>query len=783
MKKKKAECFIKYKFYFNTAILMSLLITMLTTTNYAVAQTWKQAIDSSTISQRHLVLCISRDSIPDTVFNYISSKLTSQDTILTFLQNNIVISTSDSIRRVVLLDSLVGYNGISYVGNFYSYLGESNFYIGDELAVILPDRADSAAIGSWLSSKGYKINKSLGENEYFSTYYAISQSALSIFTTVDSIALLWGGDSVVVSPNFIYSIAQFSDPNYGNQWGVYNTGSGPYGGINDADGDVQEAWDITNGCSDIKVAILDDGVDLQHEDISANLVQGHTAFSVYDDPAYGNRDGDISREPFPHHGNYTVDIHGTECAGVVGAVKDNGFGIVGVANGCKIMPIKVGHTDLYSIGSKSSYYTISAFYDGIVWAADHGADVISLSIQFVINDDIVKKGILYAKEHGRKGLGCSIVISSGNDNSTKEYFPAGYNQPNTDFNDFLFIAGGSNQCDSRWRNGACGYSVNYSGSNFGNTLDFVAPAQDIFTTDRMGSRKYSYNNVEYDDEGNYTLQSGTSFSAPYIAGIIALIYSCQPTLKPAEVKKIIASTCDKVGGYTYSTVSGHPYGIWNNEMGYGRVNARAAVEQAATLYFDDYLWLYNHLNYFAKKKIIAGDGVRPTGSHGPVPIYLSATPTTDITFRAGEEVALLPGFEVIGDAQPNVGFSAYIDNDCALYDGVIGGIVGGGSGSAKASSPIAEKGYSPGRVETALSVYPNPVISIIDIQYSIASSGIAQIDIVNLYGQSISTVVYGEQPQGKHTVKFNTQDLPNGVYFVQFRSQSGMISKPMIVRH
>ena len=742
----------------------------------ANAQTWKQVLDSSIVSQRHLVLCISRDSVPDTVFNYISSKLASQDTVIMPSRYTIIIYTSDSLRRIALLDSLTGYQGINYIGNYYN-IGESHFYISDGLSVILPNRTDSVGICTWLLGYGYKIEQTVGEKIYFSSYYALNQNSMSLFKVADSIAQLWSSDSVIVTPNFVYEGKQFADPEYGHQWGLFNNGQ--YDGTIDADGDVQESWDITNGCSDIKIAIIDDGIDLQHEDLSANLVQGYTAFPLESslDPTYGYRDGDIGRDPFPNSENiYVTDTHGTECAGVIGAVKDNELGIVGVANGCKIMPVKVG-ISYWNVISKISINT-GAFLAGVIWAVDHGADIFSVSIGLTkIKDDLIEHALLYANKYGRKGLGCPFVVSSGNNNKSDiEYFPGAYNYPSTPIN--IMVAGGSNQCDSRWQNSTCGYSNTGVGSDYGNKLDFVAPAQQIFTTDRMGSR--ARENLEYNNAGNYVLQSGTSYSAPYIAGIAALILSCQPTLTAVGVKKIIASTSEKVGGYTYSTSSDHPFGTWNNQMGYGRVNARAAVERAATLYFDEYLYLYGQLNYFAKKQIIAGDGVDPFAIyHGPVPIYLSATPDIDIVFHAGEEISLQPGFEVIGTSASNVNFAAYIDDDCAMYDGVFR-INPSSGGSAKRFLPTVGQEYSLNKGAT-LSVFPNPVTSILNIHYGLPSVGFVQVDIVNLYGQSISVVANGEQVQGNHTVNFNTSDLASGVYFVQFRSQTGVVSKPVVV--
>lgn len=107
-------------------------------------------------------------------------------------------------------------------------------------------------------------------------------------------------------------------------------------------------------------------------------------------------------------------------------------------------------------------------------------------------------------------------------------------------------------------------------------MDLVAPGVFVPTTDIQGTASY---NTSDGVAGNYYQTfNGTSAATPHVAGVAALILSINPGLTQNQVRDIIESTCTKVGNYNYSTVTGRPNGTWNNEMGYGLVNAYAAVK-------------------------------------------------------------------------------------------------------------------------------------------------------------------------------------------------------------
>lgn len=213
--------------------------------------------------------------------------------------------------------------------------------------------------------------------------------------------------------------------------------------------------------------------------------------------------------------------------------------------------------------------TISAVANlasGFAWAANHGADVINCSwgdhLQYTwLHSTLLESSIRDALDNGRSKKGCVIVFSTGNENYMQIEYPARV------FPEILTV--GAISSDSlRWQD-----TSPYAGSNFGNELDVVAPGNDIYTT---------YGN-------NYAWATGTSFAAPYVSGIAGLMLSVNPYLTRQEVTDTIESTAVKVGNthgtnYIYETTQGRPNGKWDFEMGYGLVDAYAAVMEAKKIH-------------------------------------------------------------------------------------------------------------------------------------------------------------------------------------------------------
>lgn len=329
-----------------------------------------------------------------------------------------------------------------------------------------------------------------------------------------------------------------NDPFFNLQWSLRNLGNNvpanPPNVIADADMDVDSAWITTQGDSTIIIAIIDTGVDTTHVDI--RRVNG------YD---FVNNDGNPNDD-----GN-----HGTACAGIVAATGNNALGVAGVAYKCRIMPIKI----LNSAGSIPGYHVAAL---GTIWAYQNGADILSNSWGFAGGaSSILYNAIQDAARYGRDGKGSILCYASGNENTSPMRFPAISDAE-------MVVVGGLTPCNKR-KSPTDGCSGESWGASFGPTLDIVAPCVKIYTTDRMGSAGYASGDY-------YSAFNGTSSATPNCAGVCALLLSANGNLTRKEVESIISSSAEKVGGYSYTTIK--EYGNWNSEMGYGRLNARLALE-------------------------------------------------------------------------------------------------------------------------------------------------------------------------------------------------------------
>jgi len=339
----------------------------------------------------------------------------------------------------------------------------------------------------------------------------------------------------------IYELRSYfntDDPYFYKQWSLENTGQRE--GTPDADIDAPEAWGIETGSKDTVIAIIDTGVDYNHPDLADNIWINKKEIPIngIDDDGNGFVD-DVRGWDFVDNDNVPIDDfgHGTHCAGIVAAVGNNSIGISGVCWNCKIMPIKT-----LNFFGQAIFINIAL---SIRYAADNGANVVSMSFGGRRSSRLIKDAIEYAYDKD-----VVLTAAAGNSNTFSHHYPAAY--------DSVIAVAGTNNKD-RWLN--IGNFFNKAGSNYGPWVDVAAPGGEIYST--MPTYLVTMNLGGY--KKNYDYLSGTSMSAPHVAGLAALILSKKPYLSNEEVRSIIRKNVDSYYSIYY--------------LGTGRINAFKALNE------------------------------------------------------------------------------------------------------------------------------------------------------------------------------------------------------------
>lgn len=330
-------------------------------------------------------------------------------------------------------------------------------------------------------------------------------------------------DVALCYPSFIGGGPEISYDAFSEyQWGLYNSDNK---GI---DISVSEAWNYSTGFN-TKIAFVDCGVDIEHEDLASNVwgffdaQNGWSQCMIY--PI--NNEKDSTKMDF---------THGTRCAGIATAIRNNGKDIVGVA------------PDAYLLSASINFFSSNVskqICESINWACLRmGADIISCSWKLNYPDSAIVENIRQAIKYGRNGKGCVIVKSAGN-NGRYITFPADSIKE--------IITVGNLMIDG----------MISEDSSIGDNLFVCAPGTNILST--IPNNKVAYG-------------TGTSFAAPYVAGVASLILSVNPDLTFEQVRMIIARTAKKLDTYEFDIEK--EYGSWNKYCGYGLVDAEAAVIKA-----------------------------------------------------------------------------------------------------------------------------------------------------------------------------------------------------------
>jgi subtilisin family serine protease len=435
------------------------------------------------------------------------------------------------------LSQLAAHNMIDYASPFFSYKGVFQT-VTREFIVKLNNLSDYNSLVQMANTKGAIIKD---ENPFVAGMYTLEATGTHNAMELSNV-FHKSGAFEYAEPNFIAFLQKMTtDPLYSTQWSIQNLGTSTIAnGVSDADMDVSLAWLYTTGSPTIKVAVLDEGVDLNHPDLVGNMLSG------YDGTGLGSGGAPS--------GN---DAHGTACAGIIAATANNNLGGAGVAYNCKIIPVRIA----YSNAAGNWVTTNTGTTNSINWAwQTANADILSNSWGGGSPTTSKTNAINSAVSSGRNGLGCPVLFAAGNSDGAVIH-PADLSS--------VIAVGAMSMCNERKNPSSCD-GESWWGSCYGTQLDVVAPGVKIVATDISGAAGYN--------SGDYTSTfNGTSSATPNTAGVMALILSQNVGLTEAEARDILESTCDKAGSYTYASTAGHPNGTWNNEMGYGRVNAYLAV--------------------------------------------------------------------------------------------------------------------------------------------------------------------------------------------------------------
>ncbi len=334
-----------------------------------------------------------------------------------------------------------------------------------------------------------------------------------------------------------------NDPYYSMQWSHRNTGNNIPGGVTGTPGcdmSVDSAWIYTKGSPNVVVSIVDTGIDTLHEDLADRIIHG-ISINTYSNLPYAWDDQN----------------HGTATSGIVAAIHDNNKGISGVAPLSMIFGVKIFN----AAGNTSS----DAITNGMIAAWQRGSWVSNNSWGGGSPVSAANNAIADGVNLGRNGKGVVWCFATGNDNAGSISWPSSLTN--------VISVGGLSPCNQRKSPSSCD-GESWWGANYGTGLCIVAPAVKIYATDRSGSVGYT--------SGNYVEDfNGTSSATPNTTGVCALVLAVDSSLTWQQVKERICATATKVGSYSYTQQGPLGLGGWNNEMGYGRIDAYQVVKYTA----------------------------------------------------------------------------------------------------------------------------------------------------------------------------------------------------------
>ncbi len=417
------------------------------------------------------------------------------------------LASSTTIKRIIAANS----SATVIIQPCYKSGNGNELIPNGYINVKLKSDTDYSTLQTVAQQKGCEI---IEQNPFMPLWYNLRVKEAPGRNSVDiANAIFETGLFASAFPSFTFDALEISyDPDVYEQWGLYNS---QHEGL---DISLSQAWGYATGRG-IKVAIVDQGIDLDHQDLCDNIY-----------PL--SYDTETKSSPSKLYG-----YHGTHCAGIVAALRNNGIQVAGVAPDAKL--ISVSNRLLLAPNLESN------LANGINWAWQNGADVISCS-WWCYENELLEDAIDNAVTKGREGRGCVFVKSAGNYSNLHPTYDISY--PGDYSPEVLAVS--NMTIDGNISSSSC----------YGPNLLVTAPGTNILSTmpDNQVAKK-----------------SGTSMACPHVAGLAALILERNPSLTAKKVREIIAKNTKKVGNIPYSITK--TYGTWNEKYGYGLIDAYKAV--------------------------------------------------------------------------------------------------------------------------------------------------------------------------------------------------------------
>lgn len=530
---------------------------------------------------------------------------------------------------------------------------------GDEIIVKFKDAVSVAGMTNTLNSVESSAVQQLPAENLVVSEVPEGETVQSFIETMDAMP-----NVEYAQPNYIYRLVDpagvsgpsgyspegaATDPYAGNQWYLSRIG-------------VYNAWDITMGSPDIRVAVIDTGVDADHPDLAGQIVaQADTVDN--DDSA----DDDIG--------------HGTHVAGIIAANANNGIGVAGVAPGVKLIAVDV----FTKSGSDSFAYTTDVV-EGITFAKNNLADVINLSLGSYTDDWSFEEAV-----NGAVGSGIPVVCAAGNDATGTAHYPSDYEAS------IGVIA-------TNWNDTIADYS------NYGNAKDISAPGGDSESYPYWDSYIIStYNN------GGYVGMTGTSMAAPVVSGVVALMLSANPALSVAQVKGILYATAAELGTPGKDMFYGD-----------GRVDAYYAVAAAKAPVHVTSVGISSESESLAPGNTVAlGTTVLPGNTTFPKVVWSSSNEAVATVDRAGTVTAVNGGGAVITATADGLSDTCNIAVTAPQYTvtfdsrggSPVSSVTVAGGASINASPPTYMAGYAFG------GWYPTPQFNTAPVSFPYVVTG------------------------------------------------------------